>query len=153
MKISKQIEWDMGHRVPNHRSKCRNLHGHRYRAEICLEGKLINIEGASEQGMIKDFSKIKEIALKHIHDVLDHGFMVWEKDKLLVEFFSKNPDLKYKIVSFIPTAENIAAWIFIELDKYFKDKYNTGLRLRYIKVWETPTSIAIFSRNDLDHLR
>jgi len=150
MKISKQIEWDMGHRVTNHYSKCRNLHGHRYKLEICLEGKLIDVEGNSEEGMVIDFGQVKDIAMKYIHDVLDHGFMVGEKDKLLLNFFKKNKNLKVITVPFVPTAENIAAWIFGELDKRFKDKFKTGLKLFYVRLWETPTSASICYREDFE---
>jgi len=105
MRISRQIEWDMGHRVTNHKSKCRNLHGHRYKAEICVEGKLVNINGSSDEGMVMDFGDIKELANKYIHDILDHGFMVWVKDKPVAEFFKKNPDQKHIFVPFIPKGE------------------------------------------------
>ena len=132
MKILKQIEWDMGHRVMNHVSKCRNLHGHRYKAEICLEGNLIDINGDSSEGMVMDFEAIKRIAVEYIQDILDHGFMIWEKDKLLMDFFKKNKDLKHIVVPFVPTSERIAAWIFSELDTRFKDIYKTGLKLHSI---------------------
>ena len=49
MKIGKVIQWDMGHRVLNHRSVCKGLHGHRYKAEICVEGGLIQEKGLSEE--------------------------------------------------------------------------------------------------------
>jgi 6-pyruvoyltetrahydropterin/6-carboxytetrahydropterin synthase len=39
--VTKIVEWDMGHRVPNHKSKCRNPHGHRYRLEVTIGGPLI----------------------------------------------------------------------------------------------------------------
>lgn len=149
MKVTKQIEWDMGHRVMNHFSKCRNLHGHRYKAEICLDGKLVDISGDSSEGMVIDFSHIKKIATKYLHDVVDHGFMVWEKDKVLTDFFKKNKDQKHLIVSFVPTAENIAAWAFTTLDKKFTDKYKTGLKLYSVTIWETPTSSAICTRKDI----
>lgn len=150
MIISKQIEWDMGHRVTNHHSKCRNLHGHRYKLEICMEGDLVQTEGVSEEGMVIDFGDIKKVAMEKIHDVLDHGFVVWEKDRLLVEFFKNNPTLKCKVVPFVPTSENIAAWAFGQLDGKFKDIYKTGLNLHSVKLWETPTSVAICQRKDIE---
>ena len=150
MKVTKQIEWDMGHRVTNHHSKCHNIHGHRYRAEICMEGKLVDIEGISEEGMVIDFGDIKKIAMEHIHDVLDHGFMVWKKDKEVMKFFEDNPEQKHIIVDFVPTSENIAAWIFKELDGRFVDKFKTDLRLCWVELWETPTSVAICTREDLE---
>ncbi len=148
MKISKQIEWDMGHRVTNHKSKCRFLHGHRYKAEISLTGNLVDVKGSSDEGMVIDFGDVKKIATKYVHDALDHGFMVWNKDKTLTNFFSKNKELKHIIVPFVPTAENIAGWVFLQIDKHIKDKYKTNLKLYSVKIWETPTSSATCTRKD-----
>lgn len=139
----------MGHRIVNHHSQCRHLHGHRYKAEICLKGKLIKVKGSSNQGMVIDFGDVKRIAMKYVHDILDHGFMVWEKDKILVSFFKKNPDQKHIVVPFTPTSENIASWIFTQLDKRFRDKFKTNLKLHSIKLWETPTSAALCRRKDI----
>lgn len=150
MKISKQIEWDMGHRIANHKSKCRNIHGHRYKAEIEIEGNIIEIENISDEGMVIDFSDIKKLATKFVYDILDHGFMVWNKDKNLIDFFKKNPDQKYIEVPFVPTAENIAQWIFTQLNNRIKDKYRTGLKLSSIKLWETPTSWIKYTYSDYE---
>lgn len=153
MRVIKEIQWDMGHRVTNHYSQCRNLHGHRYKAEICIDGDLVNIEGASDEGMIIDFGDIKKIAMEYVHDVLDHGFMVWNKDKVLMKFFKENSNQKHIIVPFVSTAENIAAWIFSQLDDRIKDKYKTSLRLYSVTLWETPTSFAVCIRKDAEKLK
>jgi len=153
MKVVKEIQWDMGHRVTNHRSHCRNLHGHRYKVEICVEGDLINREGVSDEGMVVDFGDIKKIAIRYVHDKLDHGFMVWDKDKVLLRFFKDNPALKHIVVPFVPTSENIAVWIFEQLDKRLHDRNKTGLRLYSVKLWETPTSVAICTRQDFEKIK
>ena len=144
MKIGKVIQWDMGHRVLNHRSICKGLHGHRYKAEICVEGKLIEKSGVSEEGMVIDFSDIKKTAQKLIQEELDHAFMVWDKDEELLEFFKHSRGHKPVIVPFTPTAENVAAYIFHILKDKFSDIYKTGLHLQSIKLWETPTSYALY---------
>ena len=143
MKIGKVIQWDMGHRVLNHRSICKGLHGHRYKAEICVEGKLIEKSGASEEGMVIDFADIKKTAQKLIQTELDHAFMVWDKDEELLEFFKHSKGHKPVIVPFTPTAENVAAYIFHILKDKFSDVYKTGLHLQSIKLWETPSSYAL----------
>jgi len=144
MKIGKLIQWDMGHRVLNHRSVCKGLHGHRYRAEFCVQGELIQKSGVSEEGMVLDFSDIKKIAQKYIVEELDHAFMVWEKDEELLEFFKQSKGHKPVIVPFTPTAENIVSYIFHILENKFADIYKTGLHLQSIKLWETPTSYALY---------
>jgi 6-pyruvoyltetrahydropterin/6-carboxytetrahydropterin synthase len=40
--ITRKLEFDAGHRIPDHKSQCRNLHGHRYTLEITLTGKVID---------------------------------------------------------------------------------------------------------------
>ena len=144
MKIGKVIQWDMGHRVLNHRSVCKGLHGHRYKAEICVEGDLVEKKDASEEGMVIDFADIKKTAQKFIQEELDHAFMVWEKDIELLEFFKKSKGHKPVIVPFTPTAENVAAYIFNELKDKFTDVFKTGLHLQSVKLWETPSSYALF---------
>ena len=144
MKIGKLIQWDMGHRVLNHRSVCKGLHGHRYKAEICVEGNLVEKKDASEEGMVIDFADIKKTAQKFVQEELDHAFMVWEKDIELLEFFKNSKGHKPVIVPFTPTAENVAAYIFNELKDKFTDVFKTGLHLQSVKLWETPSSYALF---------
>ena len=144
MIIGKVIQWDMGHRVLNHRSVCKGLHGHRYKAEICVEGEIVNQENASEEGMVVDFADIKRTAQKFIQEELDHAFLGWDKDEELLDFFKKSEGHKPVIVPFTPTAENVAAYVFENLKDKFLDVFKTGLKLHSIKLWETPTSYAIY---------
>src|SRR5471030_2446561 len=72
--ITRKLEFDAGHRIPDHKSQCRNLHGHRYTLEITLTGQVISVEGNSDNGMIMDFSDIKALAKEHLVDVWDHAF-------------------------------------------------------------------------------
>ena len=148
MKIVKVIQWDMGHRVMNHRSICKGLHGHRYKAEICFEGDIVSKEGASEEGMVVDFSDIKSISHSEILNKLDHAFMVWDKDLELIKYMESSDDHKIVSVPFTPTAENVAKYIFEILNGKFEDAYGTGLELFSVKLWETPTSYAIYSKDD-----
>ena len=144
MKIVKIIQWDMGHRVLNHRSICKGLHGHRYKAEICVSGEQVSDSGISEEGMVIDFADIKKISNQFIHGKLDHAFMVWIQDEELLKFFKESEGHKPVIVPFTPTAENVAVYIYNELKDQFKDVYKTGLHLYSVKLWETPTSYALY---------
>ena len=144
MEVVKIIQWDMGHRVMNHRSICKGLHGHRYKAEICISGDLITESGISEEGMVMDFADLKKIALSEILDKMDHGFMVHDKDIEMIDFFNKHNGHKPVIVPFTPTAENVAAYIFSQLKDKFNDMFKTGLHLQSVKLWETPSSYALY---------
>ena len=145
VRITKTIEWDMGHRVPNHKSKCRNLHGHRYRMELTLAGELNSMAGDSSEGMVFDFGDIKQFMTANIHDVLDHGFMIYEHDEILTRFFDSVKEQEFRMlrVPFVPTAENIAQWCYEQLAGCFP----AGIAIVSVRIYETPNSWAEYVAN------
>ena len=78
--ITRKLEFDAGHRIPDHNSQCRNLHGHRYTLEITLTGQVVEHDGYADNGMIMDFSDVKALARENLVDLWDHAFLVYEKD-------------------------------------------------------------------------
>lgn len=140
--ITRKLEFDAGHRIPDHKSQCRNLHGHRYTLEITLTGEVIDVEGNSDNGMIMDFSDVKTLAKQHLVDVWDHAFLVYEKDDKVREFLASLPDHKTVVIDCIPTVENLARVAFDLLKAVFTDRYGTGLRLHKLVLHETPNCWA-----------
>ncbi|HJV87139.1 MAG TPA: 6-carboxytetrahydropterin synthase QueD [Noviherbaspirillum sp.] len=140
--ITRKLEFDAGHRIPDHKSQCRNLHGHRYTLEITLVGAVIQEEGSSDNGMIMDFSDVKALAKQHLVDVWDHAFLAYEKDAVVREFLESIPGHKTVIISTIPTVENLAQTAFNILKTAYQDRYGTGLRLQKLVLHETPNCWA-----------
>ncbi len=77
--VSKQVEFDAGHRVPLHGSKCRSPHGHRYVVRATCTGWPVT-ERAADEGMVVDFGDLKEWLASEVSQRLDHSFMVYEGD-------------------------------------------------------------------------
>ena len=146
--ITRKLEFDAGHRIPDHKSQCRNLHGHRYTLEITLVGNVIDVEGSSDNGMIMDFSDIKTLAKEHLIDVWDHAFLVYEKDAKVREFLESIPGHKTVIINRIPTVENLAQTAFDILGPVYTDRYGTGLRLQKLVLHETPNCWAEITAPD-----
>ncbi|MEY3747387.1 MAG: hypothetical protein RL194_846 [Pseudomonadota bacterium] len=142
MQITTRLEFDAGHRIPCHKSQCRNLHGHRYAIEITLSGDIIQQENASENGMVMDFSDVKAIARRAVVDVWDHAFLVYQGDKPVRDFLAGLPDHKTVVMSSVPTAENMAAEAFRILQAEYQDTYGNHLRLERVRLYETPNSWA-----------
>jgi 6-pyruvoyltetrahydropterin/6-carboxytetrahydropterin synthase len=140
--ITRKLEFDAGHRIPDHKSQCRNLHGHRYTLEITLVGAVIEEEGSSDNGMIMDFSDVKALAKRHLVDVWDHAFLAYEKDTVVREFLDSIPGHKTVIIDRIPTVENLAKTAFSILTDAYQDRYGTGLRLQKLVLHETPNCWA-----------
>ena len=142
-RIRRWVETDTGHRVPNHKSKCRHMHGHRYRWEAELEGDVVSQGGASEEGMLMDFSDVSAILNEYIHDVVDHAFIVYEGDKeAIVALSNMGDEHRTLIVPFIPTAENLAKWAFEQVEPHISSSYGNSLKLHAFHVRETPKSWA-----------
>ncbi|WP_047549855.1 6-carboxytetrahydropterin synthase QueD [Methylotenera sp. G11] len=142
MQITTRLEFDSGHRIPNHKSQCRNLHGHRYVLEITLSGDIIKQENASENGMVMDFSDVKAIAKESVVNVWDHAFLVYKNDTEVLNFLNSLPDHKTVVFPTVPTAENMALEAFRILKSKYHDTYGNHLKLEKVRLYETPNSWA-----------
>lgn len=142
MHITTRLEFDAGHRIPNHKSQCRNLHGHRYALEITLSGDIITQENTSENGMVMDFSDVKAIAKDAVVNVWDHAFLVYQLDTEVLNFLNTLPDHKTVIFPTVPTAENMALEAFNVLKARYLNTFGNHLKLEKVRLYETPNSWA-----------
>jgi len=148
MQITRRLEFDAGHRIPEHQSQCRHLHGHRYAIEITLSGDIIEASGAPANGMVMDFSEIKSLARLHLVDAWDHAFIVYRGDAAVVDFLASMSGHKTVLLDAVPTAENLAAIAFATLDAVYRDSYGNHLRLERVRLFETPNCWADALRAD-----
>jgi len=119
------------------------MHGHRYRFEAEIEGDTVQKHGVSEEGMLMDFSAVSSILMEHVHDVIDHAFVVYEGDELGREACKlMGPEHRTVVVPFIPTAENLAKWAFEQVEPHITSSYGNALKLVAMHVRETPKSTA-----------
>lgn len=141
-KVTKEITFDMGHRLSKYHGKCYNLHGHTYRLRVTVQRQDLD-----EFGFVLDFTDLKQI-LKEITDKIDHKTMLFREDrlnKLLVDFDGGiSPDW-FVMVDFEPTAENISKYLYFLIKEQLEQKI-TDFKLS-IKLWETPTSFAVYEEN------
>jgi len=142
MLITRRLEFDAGHRIPHHASQCRHLHGHRYVIEISLSGEIIDTEGAAMQGMVMDFSEVKNIANTVLVSRWDHAFLVYQGDREVVDFLATLAGHKTVVLPVVPTAENLAKEAFRILDAAYLDGYGNQLRLQRVRLYETPNNWA-----------
>ncbi len=143
--VTRQFEWDMGHRVTNHESLCKNPHGHRYKLMVEVTGPLNETHNHAAQGMVLDFGALKQLVNETVVDRLDHSFMYWGKDAVMKTFAQANKDLKLVAVSFVPTAECIVSYIAEQLQKAL-DVHMPNISVSRLELNETPNCKAIWER-------
>lgn len=122
--ISREVQIDVGHRVPDHGSKCRNPHGHRYRVIATCEGPVMNQHGNEENGMVVDFGNLKKYMMDIIDAVFDHGFVVYSGDMAMMNMFFNDGQISKDVYAAIP--ENFKTMWQEKLDLY---TYNVKNRL------------------------
>ncbi|MGK9368699.1 6-pyruvoyl trahydropterin synthase family protein [Melioribacter sp. Ez-97] len=131
MKIAKEFKWEMGHRLPFHKGKCKNLHGHTYRCMVEIDGT------PDENGMVLDYYELKRI-IDPIIEEMDHSFMVCSKDAELMNIL-KSLETKTVVVDFDSTAENICLYL---LDRIKKAGLPENIKKVKVRVLETENSYA-----------
>jgi 6-pyruvoyltetrahydropterin/6-carboxytetrahydropterin synthase len=157
--VSRRIEIDAAHRVPDHTGKCRNLHGHRYIVEAICSGDLA--DDGHESGMVIDFAFLKEEMVAVIDERSDHAIMLWSGDPLIAALTGKESSVEtwdrdnrgrvssrfgpILVLPFTPTAENLARYWFEELKPRLAARTGGRAILSEVRVWETPNACATYS--------
>ena len=132
---TRKIEFDAAHRVMEHRSHCKMLHGHRYIIEATFVSKSLD-----QLGMVIDFGVIKEILGGWIDKNWDHNTILNIKDKALGDEIAKVTKQDVYYLNGNPTAENMAEYLRKEIcPKLFLD---TKIICQKIKIFETPNCYA-----------
>jgi len=126
MKITKSFHFHAAHILKNHPGKCKNLHGHTYKLDVCVNG---NID--KQSGMVMDFSELKTIVDSIIIRMVDHKFI--GNGMIIIDGKEIN-----EIFDFVVTAENLAKHFYSLLKEYL---YGS---LYSITIWETETSKATY---------
>ena len=136
MKIAKEFRWEMGHRLPEHFGKCKNIHGHSYKMIVELEGEV------GESGMVMDYYDVKKF-VEPIVEKLDHAFMVYKEDKEIISFLDKMKS-KMVVVEFQPTVENICKYFLEEIKR---TDFPQNIKKLSIRIYETADDYAESSIN------
>ena len=140
--ITRRLEFDSGHRIPNHDGQCRHLHGHRYALEVTLTGEVADHPGKADDGMVLDFGDIKRLTNLYVVEPWDHAFLVAKEDVGLVDFLNTLPNHKTVVMEHVPTVENLASAAFALLDPVFAEAFGGRLQLSSLRLYETPNCWA-----------
>lgn len=71
--VTRRIEFDAGHRITRHESRCAHPHGHRYVAEVTVAAPELD-----PAGRVVDFGVMKQILGAWIDEHWDHACPVCE---------------------------------------------------------------------------
>ena len=136
IRITKEFQFEMAHALLGYDGPCKNIHGHSYKLDVTVLGKVKEGTADSDEGMVIDFGIIKTIVNDLIIQRYDHSLVLNEKmeiDKTQYEFMNK-----LIIVPFQPTCE----LLLIHYAELIQAKLPTDIKLHSLFLRETPNSYA-----------
>ena len=114
------LDFASAHSLRGYPGDCAKLHGHNWKIEVQVAGTQLN-----EIGMVIDFKEIKRHA-KEVVKELDHTFL--------------NDHPHFETVN--PTAENIAVYIYKEIEKRIQ---TPEVKMHSLTVWENDRNCVTYS--------
>jgi len=144
IRVTKEFSFEMAHALWNYDGPCRNVHGHSYKLFVTLSGVPSDDLQDPKNGMVIDFSDLKDIVKKEIINVFDHAVTVsvnYDREKM--EAFKKMFG-NTVVVGYQPTCENLATDFASRIKKQLPGK----VRLHSLKLYETATSYAEWHASD-----
>jgi len=152
--ITRRLEFDAGHRVLKHESKCRHLHGHRYVAEITVSAPELD-----SLGRVIDFGVVKQVVGDWIDENWDHNLILHPEDPLLIVLAGMRNEeatcgpgdataeelLGGKepfVLDSNPTAENMARVLYEVASDLLRSH---GITVEMIRLFETPNCWADYA--------
>jgi 6-pyruvoyltetrahydropterin/6-carboxytetrahydropterin synthase len=144
IRVTKEFTFEMAHALWNYDGPCRNVHGHSYHLFVTLCGVPVSDPENPRNGMVIDFSDLKNIVKKEIVKVFDHALVISRQfDKEKTEMFSKMFG-NTVLVDYQPTCENLIS----DFAERITPHLPSGVKLHSLKLYETATSYAEWYASD-----
>ena len=136
---TRRIEFDAAHRVMEHESKCKHLHGHRYVIEATFRAEKLDT-----LGRVIDFGAVKTVLGDWVDTHWDHNTILHDKDRTLGDAVAQQTQQEIAYLPVNPTAENMASYLLESVcPKLFAGK---GVVCTRIRLYETPNCYADASK-------
>lgn len=144
VRITKIFHFEMAHALYGYDGPCKNIHGHSYQLSVTIAGRVETDSQNPKQGMVVDFSVLKEIVNKLIVKELDHA-LVLNKNSPHKKMLNENSMFgKIVLTDFQPTCENL----LVDFATLIQKNLPKNIKLHHLKLRETPSSYAEWYSDD-----
>lgn len=145
IRITKEFKFEMAHALLHYDGPCRNIHGHSYYLYVTLTGKPITDDQHPHNGMVMDFTLMKNLIKGNITDQLDHALVLYDKTPAtMLDALSDFENIV--LLPYQPTCENLLIDFAARIQKVLPPH----LKLHHLKLCETVTSSAEWYADDND---
>lgn len=144
IRVTKEFRFEGAHALKDYDGKCKHIHGHSYILYVTIMGEPLDDLNSAKNGMVMDFSILKQIVNENIVEKLDHALLL-RFDSPLIEELSESY-CNIVVTDFQPTCENLVIYIA----KLISDRLPEKISLHSIRLYETATSyVEWFAKDNL----
>lgn len=144
VRITKQFRFEAAHALWNYDGPCRNIHGHSYLLYVTVKGKAVSESEHPKQGMLIDFSVLKQIVNKLIIEPYDHALLVNANTPHAKMAADNHLFGKIASVNYQPTCENMV----VDFAKKIEKALPENVFLHSLRLHETATAYAEWFAED-----
>ena len=138
IQITKIFHFEMAHALEGYDGLCKNIHGHSYTLRVTVVGTPVDDAKSPKDGMIIDFSDLKQIVETPIIRKYDHALVLNSKTNIATINALRNHYNKIVVVNFQPTSERL----LMEFAEILQDTLPPNVNLHSLRLNETETSYA-----------
>ena len=138
IQITKIFHFEMAHALEKYDGLCKNIHGHSYKLRVTVVGTPLENSISPKNGMLIDFSDLKNIVETAIISKYDHALVLNSKTKTETINALRNHYDKIITVNFQPTSEQM----LIEFARILQNTFPKDVQLHSLRLNETDTSYA-----------
>ena len=141
IRLTKEFSFEAAHLLEGYDGACREIHGHSYRLFVTVKGRPLDEPSHPKNGMVVDFSVLKEIVVRRIIEPLDHSFIVYgasPQSGIPGSLVGKGVGMKIVEFPCPPTCEMMLA----DFASRILPELPSGIELHSMRLYETATSYA-----------
>lgn len=144
IRLTKAFSFEMAHALYGYDGACKNIHGHSYVMHVTVIGVPVNDSADVKNGMVIDFSILKQIVKEKIVDEVDHALALnGDSPHRKLQNLNDNFE-KIIFVPYQPTCENL----LIDFKNRIKQLLPENIKLQSMRLSETATSYAEWFADD-----
>jgi len=144
VRVTKVFTFDMAHALFGYDGPCKNIHGHTYHLHVTVAGKINQTPGDPSQGLVIDFSVIKQITAAKVISKFDHSLVLHKDAPYSIDGFLHENFEKVILLHVQPSCENL----MMHFKSLITEDLPAHVTLVKLRLEETPTSYAEWFAHD-----
>ena len=138
IRVTKKFTFDMAHALYGYDGPCKNIHGHTYYFSVTLIGEAIHDISNPKNGMVIDFTELKNIVSENVIKIFDHALVLNANSPHVKMNDLKDTFGKIIYVDYQPSCENL----ILDFLSRVKRHLPSTVSIHNLRLDETPTSYA-----------